>query len=79
MYHEVIILKFVKNMASGIVLISEKNELNLKKIKKFLIVNDLPCNSKPDIINESIFLLSELIELLDEETLNQTINLKKTI
>ena len=56
--------------------ISDEGEINLNKIREVAMKNGLK-KSKPDLIELSIKIASNCIEMLDEESFQQVNNLKK--
>ena len=56
--------------------ISDDGEINLNRIRYVAMKNGLN-NSKPDLIELSIKIASNCIEMLDDESFQQVNNLKK--
>lgn len=59
--------------------ITEDNEKKLKVIKSLGIMNNISVNNKEDLLNFSIKTLHTIITNLDDESLLQVCNLKKSI
>lgn len=59
--------------------ITEENEMKLQLIEKIGRINDVKCGSKEKQINLAIQIAYDCITYLDDESLMQVANLKKTI
>lgn len=59
--------------------IEDVNEERLLFINKIAVINGVDTANKEKLINFSIKIAAELVEALDEESLEQIINLKKSL
>lgn len=59
--------------------ITEANEKRLFYIKKIATINSIDVSNKEKLVNYSIEVAAKLMELLDEESLLNLINLKKSV
>lgn len=60
------------------VVLTQENEQRIKSFKALLAINDISLTNKSDLINKSIEVLNTIIKSLDDDSLQQLTNLKKT-
>lgn len=59
--------------------LTQENEQRLKTFKALMYINGIELGNKEVLINKNIEILDVLIKSLDDESLDQLTNLKKSI